>query len=109
MITAAMVAAAAIAIYLLDCVVLIERGQAVCEVAGSEVTVNVGTRQFTVARRAVVWLNPLTPWRLTVKASAPWDAPKNARSAAQLRQLWPLRAMTTLQAIVLMVISPILL
>ena len=108
-VTAAMVAALAIAIYLVDCIVLIDRGQAVCEVRRLGVALHVGTTQFTITHRPVVCLNPLTPWRLAVKASAPWEVTENGESAIQPRRLLPLQVIAAVQAILVVVVAPILL
>lgn len=108
-ITAAMVAAVAIAIYLADCIVLIDRGQAICSIRRLGVVLDAGTTQFTVARRAVVWLNPLTPWRLAVKAAAPWEPIQMSAAFGLGRKMKPLQILAAVQALLVFVLAPLFL
>ena len=58
---AALVALAA-AIYLFDCVVLLERGQALIEARGRGVALSFGSKHYQIAGKSVALLNPLTPF-----------------------------------------------
>jgi hypothetical protein len=62
MISEATVIAVAAAIYLLDCVVLLERGQAVLEAAWPSLRLAFGSKHYEIRGKAVALLNPLTPF-----------------------------------------------
>ena len=60
--TEAAVIAVAAAIYLFDCVVLLERGQALLEAMWSRVGLAFGSRNYQIRGKAVALLNPFTPF-----------------------------------------------
>ncbi len=62
MITEAAVIALAAALYLFDCVVLLERGQALVEAMWSRVGLAFGSTHYQIRGKAVALLNPFTPF-----------------------------------------------
>ena len=62
MISEAAVIALAAALYLADCVVLLERGQAVLEAGWGGSRLAFGSRHYQIAGKAVALLNPFTPF-----------------------------------------------
>ena len=58
----AAVIALAAALYLFDCVVLLERGQAVLEAMWSRVALGFGSKHYQIGGKAVALLNPFTPF-----------------------------------------------
>jgi hypothetical protein len=58
----AAVIAVATAIYLFDCVVLLERGQALLAAMWSRIGLSFGSRHYQIGGKTVALLNPLTPF-----------------------------------------------
>jgi hypothetical protein len=110
-ITATMVAMAAVAIYLVDCLVLVERGQGVFEVGCWTRSVTFGSRHYVLRERPVILLNPLTPWRLSLKSAPPlFERTTLGRvSVHQSRALKPIAVLGTVQSVLVFVVTPLLL
>ena len=79
MISEAAVIAVAAALYLLDCVVLLERGQAVLEARGSPLVprmrLDFGSTHYQIAGKTVALLNPLTPFLPAFRSLALFSPP----------------------------------
>jgi hypothetical protein len=67
-VTAGMVWILMILIYLADCVVLVDRGQAIFEFAGRRWLANFGTSSYVLLGKPVVVLNPAAPWRVAIRS-----------------------------------------
>lgn len=83
MIGEATVIAVAVALYLADCVVLLERGQAVLEAGWSRPALSFGSRQYQIAGKAVALLNPLTPFVCAFRSLTLFSADKNGIKASK--------------------------
>ena len=102
MISEATVIAVAAAIYLLDCVVLLERGQALC--SGS--ALSFGSKHYQVRGKVVALLNPLTPF-LSVLRTLPLFSPAPApKASAVLQAVSPLWLLSLLQLLLVFVALP---
>ena len=62
MISEAALVLLAAAIYLADCVVLLERGQALLETGWRGATLSFGSKHYQIAGKSVALMNPLTPF-----------------------------------------------
>ncbi|MFY9317371.1 MAG: hypothetical protein WAO95_17675 [Burkholderiales bacterium] len=96
--------AVAAAIYLVDCVVLLERGQALW----TRSALSFGSLHYQVRGRSVALLNPLTPFipafrTLPLFSASPGSSPEAAR---YLRALSPLAAPSLLQQLLVFVALP---
>jgi len=97
------VIAVAAAIYLFDCVVLLERGQALW----TKSAMSFGSLHYQVRGRAVALLNPLAPFMPTLR-TAPLFAPASGVDAAvALKALAPLASLGLLQLALVLVALPI--
>jgi len=110
-ITATMVAIVAILIYLADCVVLVERGQGIFEFGCPSPSASFGSRHYVLRKRPVVLLNPLTPWRLSIKSESVFrdGLTTSGTSIRQTRRLQPIAILGTIQAVLIFVAVPLLL
>jgi hypothetical protein len=98
----ATVIAVAAAIYLFDCVVLLERGQALW----TKSALAFGSLHYQVRGRAVALLNPLAPFAPTFR-TAPLFAPASGvDAAAALKALAPLSGLGLLQLVLVLVVLP---
>ncbi|MEW6690333.1 MAG: hypothetical protein AB1452_14720 [Pseudomonadota bacterium] len=107
MIGEATVIAVAAALYLADCVVLLERGQAVLEAGWRRVALGFGSRHYQISGKAVALLNPLTPFvpafrTLPLFSDASGFKPSGAVSAVR-----PLAVLGLLQFLLVFVALPI--
>jgi hypothetical protein len=101
-ITEATVIAVAAAIYLLDCVVLLERGQALCS-GGS---MSFGSQHYQMRGRVVALLNPFTPF-ISVFRTLPLFSASSALTIPAARQVVsPLAALSLLQLLLVFVALP---
>jgi hypothetical protein len=104
---AALVALAA-AIYLFDCVVLLERGQALIEARGRGLALSFGSRHYQISGKAVALMNPLGPFFFAIR-SLPLFSPAakesvNVSKAAAV--LGPLASLPFLQLLIVFVVLP---
>jgi hypothetical protein len=98
----ATVIAVAAAIYLFDCVVLLERGQALW----TKSALSFGSLHYQVRGRAVALLNPLAPFKPTFR-TAPLFAPAAGLDAAvAFNALAPLSVLALLQLALVLVALP---
>jgi hypothetical protein len=96
------VVALAAAIYLLDCVVLLERGQALWSRGG----LSFGSLHYQVRGKVVALLNPFTPF-LPVLRTRPLLSPAAGIEATQVREaLAPLVGPAALQFVLLFAVLP---
>ncbi|HTO46142.1 MAG TPA: hypothetical protein VML91_00685 [Burkholderiales bacterium] len=101
--------AAIAAIYLFDCVVLVQRGQAVLARWGGRWRVSTGTRHYLISGRPIVFLNPLTPGVATLKSRPLLEPPPPGalRPAAVVRALRGLPTLAALQWTLVLVLVPV--
>lgn len=99
----AAVLAVAAAIYLFDCLVLLERGQGLWWRGG----MSFGSRHYEVRGKAVALLNPLTPFVPVLRTAPLFAAPAGPRASALLRALAPLFAATALQFALVFIVLPL--
>ena len=98
---AALVALAA-AIYLLDCVALLERGQALVS-AGS---LSFGSRHYQIAGKAVALMNPLTPFIPVFRSLPLFSRPAGTRLSTAVHALAPLATLAALQFLLVFAALP---
>lgn len=98
----AAVLAVAAAIYLFDCLVLLERGQGLWWRNG----MSFGSKHYEVRGKAVALLNPLTPFVPVLRTAPLFAAPSGPRASALLRALAPLVAASAIQFFLVFVALP---
>ncbi|MEK6244899.1 MAG: hypothetical protein AABM33_10405 [Pseudomonadota bacterium] len=100
--------ALAAALYLFDCVVLLERGQAVLEARWSRVALGFGSRHYQIGGRAVALLNPFTPFIPVFRTLPLFSAPdaSNPRVSKAVRAVTPASALSLLQFLLIFVALP---
>jgi len=100
--TEATVIAVAAAIYLLDCVVLLERGQALWSRAG----LAFGSLHYQVRGKAVALLNPLTPFLATFRTRPLFSGAGAIEPREAARALAPVSALGGLQLLLILAVLP---
>jgi hypothetical protein len=105
-ISEATVIAVAVALYLADCIVLLERGQVLIEARWSRIALAFGSRHYQVTGKVVAFLNPLSPF-IPVFRGAPLFQDSPRRLGAAVRASQPLIAFTLLQFLLLFVVLPL--
>src|SRR5436309_3071759 len=109
-VTTSIVWVIAMLIYLADCLLLVDRGQAIFERAHGRWLAQFGSTHYALGGKPVLMLNPVAPWRAAVRslplfaASRP-DAPLPSAIARVVRPLEPLVAA---QGIAVLFVLPIL-
>jgi hypothetical protein len=101
---AALVALAA-AIYLADCVVLLERGQALVQAGPS---LSFGSRHYQIAGKSVALLNPLTPFFFAFRSLVLFSSPgsESVKFSKAFAATAPLAPLALLQLLLLFVALP---
>ena len=94
--------AVATAIYLLDCVVLLDRGQALW----SRGTLSFGSNHYQIRGKAVALLNPLMPFVPTFRTLPLFSAASNVKLSSACRSLRPMIAPGLLQLALVFAILP---
>ena len=94
--------ALAAAIYLVDCLVLLERGQAL--IAGG--TLSFGSRHYQISGKAVALLNPLTPFIPAFRSLPLFAENPGVKLSAALRAHAPLAALAALQFLLIFAALP---
>ncbi len=89
----AAVIAVAAAIYLLDCVVLIERGQALWWRGG----MSFGSKHYQMRGKAVGLLNPFTPFVTVLRTSPLFSTSPGPEASVAMRALMPLVVPSSIQ------------
>lgn len=100
--TEATVIAVAAAIYLVDCVVLLERGQALWSSAG----LSFGSPHYQLGGRAVALLNPLTPFVATYRTLPLFSQVPGAQRSDAVKALAPLSVLSLLQLLLILAVLP---
>lgn len=98
----AAVTAVAAAIYLLDCVVLLERGQALW----SRNALSFGSRHYQIRGKVVALLNPFTPFLAVLRTSPLFAATAGPQASSALRALAPLVVPALLQFVLVFIALP---
>lgn len=107
MIGEATVIAVAVALYLADCFVLLERGQAVLEAKWSRIALGFGSRHYQISGKAVALLNPLTPFVPAFRTLPLFSDSPGFRPSGAVRAVRPLAALGFAQFVLVFVALPI--
>ncbi len=102
MISEATVIAVAAAIYLLDCVVLLERGQALWSRNG----LSFGSNHYQIRGKVVAVLNPFTPFVPVFRTLRLFAGSSKVKASKALRAVAPLSLLSLLQLLVLFAVLP---
>ncbi len=94
--------AVAAAIYLIDCVVLLDRGQALW----SRNALSFGSQHYQVRGKVVALFNPLTPFIPVFRTLPLFAAASNVKATEAARALGPLSALGGLQLLLVFVALP---
>ena len=98
----ATVIAVAVAIYLVDCIVLLERGQALW----SGNALSFGSQHYQMRGKVVALLNPLTPFIPVFRTLPLFAGASNVKAVDAARALAPLAALGGLQLLLVLVALP---
>jgi hypothetical protein len=102
-ISEAAVIAVAAALYLFDCVVLLDRGQALW----SRGALSFGSNHYQIRGKVAALLNPFTPFIPVFRTLPLFSQSSNVRLSKVLRSLKPIAAMSLLQFALLFVVLPL--
>ena len=104
---AALVALAA-AIYLFDCIVLLERGQALIEAGWTRPALSFGSRHYQISGKAVALLNPFTPFVLAFRSLALFSSPakESIKVSRAVSSMAPLATLAALQFLLVFAALP---
>lgn len=96
-------------LYLIDCFILLEPGQAILERRRSGWRLVFGNRHYVVRGKPVAMLNPLMPWTVSFKTLRLFEKPSSAalKPSAGLRAMPPLQLSVLIQFIGVLVALPI--
>ena len=94
--------AVAAALYLFDCVVLLERGQAIW----SRGTLSFGSNHYQIRGKVVALLNPVTPFIPAFRTLPLFSAASKVKLSSAVRSLAPMSAMSLLQFAVVFAVLP---
>lgn len=102
---------AALALYLLDCVCVLERGQALLVRGKGGWHLDFGSPSFTLGGRPVALTNPFFPWRITLKTLPLFAASSSGelRPSGVVRDFSPTAWLTMMQSVLVFVVLPVLL
>jgi hypothetical protein len=100
--TEAAVIAVAAAIYLLDCAVLLARGQALWSSAG----LAFGSLHYQLRGRAVALLNPLTPFVATFRTLPLFSSASGMKPADAVGAIAPLSVLALIQLLLVLAVLP---
>jgi hypothetical protein len=98
----AAVIAVAAALYLFDCVVLLERGQALW----SRREISFGSKHYQIHGKVVALLNPLTPFITVLRTQPLFSRSSNVRASKALRAVTPLWLLSLFQLLIVFVALP---
>jgi hypothetical protein len=103
------VLAVLVGLYLFDCVILLDRGQALLERIGGLWRLAFGNRYYLIRAKPVALLNPLTPYRPTLKTLPllGQDRAGALRPSHALRDLLPLPLLAAIQLGLVLVAVPV--
>lgn len=102
----AAVIAVAAAIYLIDCVVLLERGQALLAAMGSRTGLSFGSRHYQIGGNAVALLNPLTPFIPVVRTLPLFSVSSGPLTSTAFHAVTPLVVPALAQFVLVFVALP---
>lgn len=102
MISEATVIAVAAALYLFDCLVLLERGQALW----SRQALSFGSKHYQIRGKVVALLNPFTPFVPAFRTLPLFSGSSNVKISSALSSVAPMGAMSLLQFALMFVILP---
>jgi hypothetical protein len=103
----ATVIAVAAALYLADCIVLLERGQAVLLARGrGRAGLQFGSVHYQMSGKAVALLNPLTPFFAAFRSAPLFAAPAGPRAGKAAQALSPLGAAALIQLLLVFAALP---
>lgn len=94
--------AVAAALYLFDCVVLLERGQALW----SRGSLSFGSSHYEIRGKVVAFLNPLTPFIPAFRTSRLFSAGSKVKLSRAVQSLAPMVATSLLQFVLVFVVLP---
>ena len=106
MITEAAVIALAAGLYLFECMVLLERGQALLEATWSRATLAFGSKHYQIRGRAVALLNPLTPFIPTIRTLPLFSDSSGLRTSTAIRVVAPLVVPSLVQFVLVFGVLP---
>ena len=106
MIGEAALVALAVAIYLFDCVVLLERGQALIEARWRGVALSFGSRHYQISGRSVALLNPLTPFVCAFRSLPLFSGKPGKKLSTVMQAHRPLAVPAALQFLLVFVALP---
>jgi hypothetical protein len=98
----AAVIAVAAALYLVDCVVLLERGQALW----SRGALSFGSRHYQIRGKVVAMLNPLTPFIPVFRTLPLFSGASNAKVSRSVRALLPISVLGGFQLLLVLTALP---
>ena len=98
--------AVAAALYLVDCVVLLERGQALLAAMWSRVALAFGSTHYQIRGRAVALLNPFTPFIPVFRTLPLFSGSAEVKVSRAVRAMTPLSAPSLLQFLLVFVALP---
>ena len=109
MISEATVIAVAAALYLFDCVVLLERGQAVIEAGWPGARLAFGSKHYQIAGKTVALLNPLTPFFPAFRSLPLFSGPdcSMVKVSTALRSTVPIAILSFMQLVLIFVALPV--
>ena len=98
--------ALAAALYLFDCVVLLERGQALLEATWSRIGLAFGSRHYQIRGKAVALLNPFTPFVPVARTLPLFAAASGPKVSTATHALTPLILPAAVQFVLVFVALP---
>jgi hypothetical protein len=101
----ALVALAA-AIHLADCVVLLERGQALIEARWRGVALSFGSKHYQISGKSVALLNPLTPFFCAFRSLPLFSGGPGKELGTAMHALRPLATLAALQFLLVFAVLP---
>ena len=107
MISEAAVIAVAAALYLVDCVVLLERAQGLLEALWSRAALSFGSPHYQIRGRAVALLNPFTPFIPVFRTLPLFSKSSFPKVSVALHALAPLAGAALLQFLLVFVALPV--
>jgi hypothetical protein len=98
----------AAAIYLFDCVVLLERGQALIEAGRGRTALCFGSRHYQIAGKSVALLSPLTPFFLAFRSLPLFSSPgkESVKVSKAVAAVAPLAPLALAQMLILFIALP---
>ena len=102
----AAVIAVAVLIYLVDCVVRLERGQALLEATWSRLALSFGPTHYQYRGKVVALLNPLTPFIPALRTAPLFSGSQGPKASTAIHAVAPLVASALVQFVLIFVALP---